>query len=213
MEQQIELAVKNASGEPVGTRVLQPKIFGSKVFPSLLHQVVRWQRAKRRAGTHSTLTRAEASGGGVKPWRQKGTGRARAGSNTSPLWVGGGIAHGPKPRNYEFRLNKEERKRALCGALTIRRGEGKLILLDDFKLSEIRTKAAVGILEALGIEKHKSALVVLPEQNFNISLMSLRNIPRVKVLKAEGVNVYDVLNSKYVVVVGDALEKIEERLG
>jgi len=192
---------------------VQGAIFGAKVNPGILHQVVRWQRAKSRAGTHTTLTRSAVSGGGAKPWRQKGTGRARAGSSSSPVWVGGGVAHGPKQRSYEFRLNKKERRQAICGALSQRRGEGRLMVIRDFGLSEIKTKAAVGVLrQGFGIEEGKKVLVVLPEGD-EINTKSLRNISGVRILSTAGLNVYDVLNAEYVLMADDAIEPVQARLG
>ncbi|MCB0344771.1 MAG: 50S ribosomal protein L4 [Bdellovibrionales bacterium] len=206
----IELEVVDASGKKVGSRKVPASIFAAQINEHLLHQVVRWQRAKARAGTHKSKTRAEVRGGGAKPWRQKGTGRARAGSSTSPVWVGGGTAHGPRPRSYEFRLNKTERKKALCCALSARVNEGKLSVLQDFGLSEIKTKQAKQVLNALGIDGEK-VVVIIPDGD-ETSAKSLRNIARTVVHQPAGLNVYDVINAQSVVIVDAALPSIQTRL-
>jgi large subunit ribosomal protein L4 len=205
-----ELALLDAKGKEIGKKAVSAEVFANKAPQHLIHQVIRWQRAKRRAGTHSTQTRAEMTGGGKKPWKQKGTGNARAGSNTSPLWVGGGIAHGPKPRDYEFRLNKQERKRALSGALTARQNEGRLFLVSDFGLEDIKTKNAQKVLQALGIQSGESAIVVVSEQD-QVTAKSLRNIDRVKVLIPAGLNPYDVIATKYLIITEGALPQVEQR--
>lgn len=203
--------VLSSSGKEVGSRALPEKLFGGKPNRHLLHQVVRWQGAKARAGTHSVKTRAEMTGGGVKPWKQKGTGRARAGSNTSPLWVGGGVAHGPKPRSYSFRLNSRERRNALLSAVTVRSGEGRLIVVDDFDLKEPKTKQAAVVLARIGIPAGSKVLTVIPKGEAVLS-KSLRNIKGVTVSSVEGLNVRDVLGSRFLVFVGSALESTVERL-
>lgn len=206
----VKIPFFNAQGKELGEREVSESIFGVAAIKSILHQVVRWQRAKKRAGTHSTLTRAQASGGGRKPWKQKGTGRARAGSNTSPLWVGGGIAHGPKPRSYEFDLNKKQRTMALCGAISARVKEGACKGIDSFALSEIKTKQAVQVLNNIGIAKGEKVVVVsAPEDSFLD--LSLRNIEGVSNLAVEGLNVYDILNAKYLVLTEKALAGVEQR--
>ena len=210
-EQKIQLPVVDAAGKEVGTREVSAAIFGVRPNLSLLHQVVRWQRAKKRAGTHAVQTRAEMTGGGAKPWKQKGTGRARAGSNTSPVWVGGGIAHGPKPRSYEFQLNSKERKAALCGALSARAVEGGVILLNDFALNAPKTKDADKILRAIGVKKGAKAVVVLDPADES-SQKSLRNIEKVTVLKPAGLNVYDLINAHFVIFTTKGLDQVEARL-
>ena len=210
MADSIQLEVRNSEGKGVSKRTLSANVFGVRAKKSVVHQTVRWQRAKKRAGTHQVKTRATISGGGVKPWKQKGTGRARAGSNRSPLWVGGGIAHGPKPRKYDFSLNKKERRLALAGILSARRTEDKLLLLDAFGLSEVRTKEAALVLQRLGIAKGESVLVVLSGAD-EITEKSLRNIAGVKVALVSGLNVYDVARAKYVLLVGKAVDDVEQR--
>ena len=207
---QTELTLLDAKGKEVGKKAVSADVFGAKAPKHLYHQVVRWQRAKRRAGTHSTQTRAEMSGGGKKPWKQKGTGNARAGSNTSPLWVGGGIAHGPKPRDYEFRLNKQERKKALAGALTERQTEGRLLLISDLGLTEVKTKVAVEALAKLGIPRGEKVLVIVPDTD-ETTMKSVRNIQGVKALSPGGLNVFDILHHKYLVIVENALSDVEAR--
>ena len=211
MADTVELDLFDAKGKKVGKKKVPASIFEADVAGQLLHQVVRWQRAKKRAGTHSVLTRAEVRGGGRKPWLQKGLGRARAGTNSSPIWVGGGVAHGPKPRSYEFRLNKKERRAALCSAISVRKAEGKCLALKDFELAEIKSKQAQAVLENLGITRGVSAVVVASAEDANVSL-SVRNLPRVKALPAQGLNVYDVLDAEYLVVTEKALEGITSRL-
>ncbi|MCB0323496.1 MAG: 50S ribosomal protein L4 [Bdellovibrionales bacterium] len=206
-----ELKLFDSNGKEVGTKEVSADIFSCEVLPHLLHQVVRWQRAKRRAGTHTVLTRAEASGGGRKPWRQKGLGRARAGSNTSPIWVGGGVAHGPKQRDYSFSINRKERRRALCSAISQRAKEGNCFAVTDFGLGEVKTKAAHQVLQRLGIGAKDRAVVVAAEEDEHVTL-SLRNIAGVTAMPAEGLNVYDVLNAKYLLLTEKGLAKVEERL-
>ena len=174
---------------------------------SLLHQVVRWQRAKKRAGTHSTKTRATMSGGGKKPWKQKGTGNARAGSNTSPLWVGGGIAHGPKPRSYAFSMNKKQRRKALLLALETRRLEGKLFVVPGFELSGFKTKEALGILQNLNVPATEKTLVVINEPDLKVE-KSFGNIKGLKVVRLAGLNVYDVVNAKNLVMLDTVVSSL-----
>ncbi|HHI96688.1 MAG TPA: 50S ribosomal protein L4 [Thermodesulfatator atlanticus] len=202
------VAVVNNKNEKVGEVSLREDIFNVPVKVGLLHEVVRWQMARWRAGTACTKTRGEVRGGGRKPWPQKGTGRARQGSIRAPHWVGGGVVFGPKPRDYEFKLNKRQRRLALKMALSVRAQEGKLKVVDDFGLDEIKTKKFVQFLKGLGVE---NALVVVPERD-EIIEKSARNLPKVKVLAVEGLNVYDVLNHEYLIIKQEALPKIEERL-
>lgn len=176
----------------------------------LLHQVVRWQRAKKRAGTHSTQTRAEMTGGGKKPWKQKGTGNARAGSNTSPLWVGGGIAHGPKPRDYEFRMNKKERAKALRTVIAVRKSEGKLFVTSDLSMSAFKTKEALKTLKSLSVPAGEKTLVVIAEPNLKVE-KSFGNIAGLKVVRLSGLNVYDIVNAKNVVMSQEAATAFEKR--
>ena len=207
----LDLTVLNAAGESVGTKSVPTALFATKVKRGVLHQAVLWQRAKRRAGTHKVKTRAEASGGGRKPYAQKGTGQARRGSNTSPLMVGGGVAHGPKPHSYEVGLNKQERRLALCAALSARASEGRLLVVKDFGLSGIKTKSAAQVLKSVGVPQGKTALVVIPDGN-QVLEKSLRNIEGIKVIRPLGVNVFDVLHRSFLIFVESALESVQERL-
>jgi large subunit ribosomal protein L4 len=187
---------------------LKNEIFGVKVRPHLLHQMVVMQLNNRRAGTASTKTKGFVRGGGKKPWRQKGTGRARAGSSRSPLWVGGGTIFGPQPRDYSYRLPKKARKKALLSALSSKNQEGQLIVLDKLEFSEPKTKLMQKILEDLQV---KNALVVLPQPDEKVE-RSARNLPTVKVLRVEGLNVYDLLHHEHLILTAEALKLIEERL-
>lgn len=202
------IAVVNSKNEKVAEVNLPEEIYGVPARRGLLHEVVRWQMARWRAGTACTKTRGEVRGGGHKPWRQKGTGRARQGSIRAPHWVGGGVVFGPKPRDYSFKLNKKQRRLALKMALSTRAKEGKLLVVEDFGLSQIKTKDFVAFLKQLGVQ---DALVVVPERD-EVVEKSARNIPTVKVLAVEGLNVYDVLDHEYLIIKREALPKIEERL-
>lgn len=187
---------------------LDEQIFNTEIKGYLLHDVVRMQLAKRRAGTASTKNRSAVRGGGRKPYKQKGTGRARAGTIRSPLWKGGGVIFGPTPRDFDFGIPKKVRKQALRIALSVRVGEGKLLVLNQFQLKEIKTKSFLEVLSRFGVEK---ALIVIGGENFNLE-RSARNVPGVKVLRVEGLNVYDILHHENLILVKDAVEKIQERL-
>jgi large subunit ribosomal protein L4 len=200
--------VYSTAKRKVSEMELDERIFNVEIKDHLLHDVVRMQFANRRAGTASTKGRSMVRGGGRKPYRQKGTGRSRAGTIRSPLWRGGGVIFGPASRDFGFNLPKKVKKQALRVALSARAAEGKLLVLNQFELKEIKTKSFVEILERLGMEK---ALIVIGGENFNLE-RSARNIPGVKVLRVEGLNVYDVLNHENLILVKDAVEKIQERL-
>ena len=192
------------------TMELDGAIFGAPVNPDLLYRTVRMQLLNRRQGTHSTKTRGEASGGGRKPWRQKGTGRARAGSRRSPLWVGGGTVFGPKPRSYVIKLPKKMRKAALASALSDRAGEGKVVLLDRAGFTEPKTKQALKLLNRLGMTA--STLVVVGRDEYNLPVKkSFSNLPQVKCLGTPGLNVYDVLRHEGLVLTLAALEELKAR--
>ena len=203
---EVEIKVSGGSNKSVPA-----SIFGREPKAGLLHQTVRWQRAKARSGCHKTLTRTEVNGGGKKPFKQKGLGRARAGSSRNPVWVGGGTAHGPKLRDYSFDLNKKEKKAALCGALSARNAEGKLFAISDLGLKEIKTSVAVKALEKAGVDSGRNTLVITNRDD-EVTIKSVRNIERAKVVCPEGLNVYDVLNATQLVVIGSALDEIVERL-
>ncbi len=187
---------------------LQERIFGVPIRPPLLHQMVMMQLSSRRSGTASTKTRGVVRGSGRKPWRQKGTGRARAGSVRSPIWVGGGIAFGPHPRDYSYRLPKKARRQALLTALSLRMQEEKIIVVDNLELAEMKTKEMKKTLDELGVE---SALIVIPEPDEKVE-RSARNLATVKVLRAEGLNVYDILCYKHLILTERSLKALEERL-
>ncbi|WP_029893979.1 50S ribosomal protein L4 [Desulfohalovibrio reitneri] len=192
----------------VGSLDLAPEVFGVEVKPEILNLVVRAQRNAARAGTHKTKGRSEVSGGGRKPWRQKGTGRARAGTIRSPLWRGGGTTFGPTPRSYEIKVNKKVRSLALKMALSTRAADDRLTVVDKLELPEAKTKHFAEIIGKLGLKK---ALIVV-EGADNTLALSARNLPHVKLLEAEKLNVYDVLKYPQLVVVKDAVNSLEERL-
>lgn len=200
--------VININGEKVGEVELSDDIWGTEVKPHLMHDVVVMQLANRRRGTASSKTRGDVSGGGQKPWRQKGTGRARAGSSTSPLWPGGGVAHGPKPRVYHMSVPKKVRRSALRSALTTRYQESNVKILDKLALDAISTKKFYGIVKGLSLTK---PLVVVDVKD-EVLEKSARNIPYVKVLRVEGLNVYDVIRHEQFVVTLEAVKRIEEAL-
>jgi len=200
--------VVNIKGEKVGEVELNDDIWGTEVKPHLMHDVVVMQLANRRRGTASSKTRGDVSGGGQKPWRQKGTGRARSGSSTSPLWPGGGVAHGPKPREYSMSVPKKVRRSALRSALTTRYQESNVKILDKLALEGISTKTFYGIVKGLRLTK---PLVVVDGRD-EVLEKSSRNIPYVKVLRVEGLNVYDVIRHEQFVVTLDAVKRIEEAL-
>lgn len=200
--------VINTKNENVGQIELNDAVFNLEVKEYILHDVVRMQRAARRAGTACTKTRVEVSGGGAKPWRQKGTGRARAGSRTSPVWRGGGVVFGPKPRDYSFKLNKKVKKLALSMAMSARLQEDNLIVLDDFSLEAIKTKDFVNVMKALNVE---NGLIVIDGEAENLKKSS-RNVNGFKVLPSEGLNVYDVLLHKKLVLIKPVIENLEKRL-
>ena len=199
----------NQGFQEIGTVDLAPEVFEVEVQPELLHLVVRAQLAAKRAGTHSVKTRAFVRGGGRKPWRQKGTGRARAGSTRSPLWRGGAVVHGPQPRDYSFKVNRKVRQLALRMALSAKVGEDQLVLVDGISLPEIKTKHMIKIVSDFGWRK---ALIVLCDSDNNLEL-SARNIPGIKVVRQDMLNVYDVLLHEHVVMLQDAALKVQERLG
>ncbi len=193
----------------VGQMELAPSVFEVEVKPELLHLVVRAQLAAKRAGTHSVKTRSEVSGGGRKPWRQKGTGRARSGSNRSPIWRGGAIVHGPQPRDYAFKVNKKIRQLALKMALSAKMSEDGVLLLDKLEVEEAKTRNMVKVASDLGLKK---ALIVLPGSDNKLEL-SARNLPGIKVVRQDMLNVYDILLHDHLVMAKDAVDLVQERLG
>jgi large subunit ribosomal protein L4 len=187
---------------------LDPRIFDAPIRGDLLHTVSIAQLAARRSGTAAVKSRAQVSGGGQKPWRQKGTGRARQGTIRAPHWAGGGIVHGPRPRDYEQSIPKKVRKAALRSALSLRKSENRVIVADDLALAEPRTRLLVAALAKLGAE---DALIVTKERDRNLELAG-RNLPHVRVLPVMGLNVRDVLLRKHLVITRDALPAVVERL-
>jgi large subunit ribosomal protein L4 len=201
----------NQRGEKVDSVELDDSIFNAEIDEGLVQRVVLWQLAKRRSGTASTKTRGEIRGGGKKPWRQKGTGRARVGTNRSPIWTGGGTVFGPKPRSYAFSLPKKVRRAALRSVLSSRLKENRLTVVDKIDLESPKTRLFLEPLRALGLEGGK-ALFVTPDKDETL-LRSSRNLYQVLVLPVDGLNVYDLLRFEKLVLLQDAIPKICERLG
>ncbi len=201
------IKVVNKAGEQVSEITLKDEIFAIEPNTSAMHIAVVNYLANQRQGTQSTLTRSEVSGGGKKPWRQKGTGRARQGSTRAPQWYHGGVALGPKPRSYRFTINKKVRRLAMKSALSAKLAADEIIVLDSFELDSIKTKEVAKTLTA--VEAGKKALIVLPEKN-DIIYKSARNIAGVKVALVSTLNVYDMLNCNKLVILKDAVDKIQE---
>jgi len=199
--------VKNIKNEKVGEIELNDQIFNREVKEYLLHDVVRMQRAARRSGNASTKTRAEVNGSSSKPWRQKGTGRARAGNKRSPVWRGGGVSFGPKPRDYAFKLNRKVKQQAVSMAMSARFQEGNLVVLDNFAMEAIKTKEFVNVMKVLDLA---NALIVVDGDNETLSKSS-RNVPGYKVMKTDGLNVYDILLHEKLVLLQPAIPTLEER--
>lgn len=201
------LNVYNMEGKVTGTIDLNDTIFAAEVNKPVLHSVVRAYLLNQRQGTQSTLTRSEVSGGGRKPWRQKGTGRARQGSTRSPQWTHGGIAFGPKPRSYNTKINKKVKRIAIMSALSAKVEAGELIVVDNIALDSYKTKAVISMLNAL--ETDQKALIVLEKPDCKI-IKSASNIPTVKTTPVNAINVYDILKYNKMVITKDAVMKIEE---
>ena len=200
------VSVFNMEGKEVGTIELNDAVFGVEVNEHLVHLAVVQQLANNRQGTQKAKTRSEVSGGGRKPWRQKGTGHARQGSTRAPQWTGGGVVFAPVPRDYSFKLNKKEKRAALKSALTNAVNTNKLIVVDELKMSEIKTKTFANVMANLNVEK---GLVVLAENDANV-VLSARNMATVNTTLTNTLNVYDVMNAKKLVLTKDAVAKIEE---
>ena len=200
------VSVYNIEGKEVGSIELNDAVFGVEVNEHLVHMAVVNQLANNRQGTQSAKTRSEVSGGGRKPWRQKGTGHARQGSTRSPQWTGGGVVFAPKPRDYSFKMNKKEKRIALLSALSSKVADNKIVVLDAFNLDEVKTKKFAEVMSNLKVDK---ALVVIEGENKNV-VLSGRNIPTVKVSAANEINTYDVLKYEILVVTKAAVEKLEE---
>lgn len=208
MSDALQAPLKGIDGSAKGDVDL-PEIFAEREHDHLVYEVVKMQQARRRAGTHSTKTRHFVSGGGAKPWKQKGTGRARAGSNRSPIWQGGAVVFGPRPRDYGYSLPAKARKVALKAVLSDRQRGGSVTIVDSLELPEGKTKSVVAMLKGLGLEG--STLIVSGAANEGLE-RATRNLPRVKALRQEGVNVYDVLRHENLVLTQDAVAALADRL-
>ncbi len=198
--------VYNKEGAAVGTLDLNDSIFGVEVNTHLMHLAVVSQLANKRQGTQSAKTRSEVSGGGRKPWRQKGTGHARQGSIRAPQWTGGGVVFAPKPRDYSVKMNKKEKAGAIKSALTSRVAEDKIFVMEDLSFDEIKTKQVKSILDKLTLDK---ALIVTADKDENV-ILSARNLPGVRTVASNAINVYDILKYSNLVITKDAVAKIEE---
>ena len=201
------IKVLNMAGSEVGAMDLSEKVFGAEVNTAILHSAVRMYLSNQRQGTQSTLTRTEVSGGGRKPWRQKGSGRARQGSTRAPQWTHGGVALGPKPRTYKVKMNKKIKRLAMFSALSAKVAGSEMVVIDAISATEYKTSAMAKMLAA--VNAGKKALVVLPEVDAKV-IASLRNIEGVKVAQYNTINVYDILNCNTLVCAKAAVEKIEE---
>ncbi|MEJ5172126.1 MAG: 50S ribosomal protein L4 [Hydrogenothermaceae bacterium] len=207
----MQYSVVNKNNQEVGKVELREDIFNVDVNQGTVWEVIKWHLASKRAGTASTKTRAEVAGSNRKIYPQKGTGRARHGDIKANIFVGGGVSHGPHPRDYYFALPKKVRKKVLKGTLTFKVKNNEFIIVEDFNFDQPKTKNAVEVLKSFGCDQAK-VLLVLPEKIENVC-KSFRNIPKVKILPVEGLNSYDILNAEKVIVFKSALDKIQERLG
>lgn len=203
----MQVKVYDMQGKEAGEMELSDSIFGAQVNVPLMHEMVKNYLANQRQGTQSTLTRTEVSGGGRKPWKQKGTGRARQGSTRAPQWTHGGVALGPKPRSYRYSVNKKAKRVAMKSALSSKVAEGNLIVLDTLSFNEIKTKNMVAVLNALKVED--KALVVLPAPDANV-IKSARNIEAVKTACVNTLNVYDIVKHDKFIITKEAVNKVEE---
>ncbi|NLX37736.1 MAG: 50S ribosomal protein L4 [Chloroflexi bacterium] len=206
----MRVPVRDMAGETVGELDLSDAVFGIEPHVAVMHQALVRQLANARLGTHDTKTRSEVAGGGRKPWRQKGTGRARQGSTRAAHWRGGGIIFGPTPRSYEQKMNRKMRRLALRSALSVKASDQQLVVIDDLVMNEAKTREMAALLDRLGLES--SVLMLLPERNDNVEL-SARNLPYVKVQRATNLSVRDLLGYDYVMVTRGAVEQIEGILG
>jgi len=200
--------VFNIENKKVAQVDLNDSVFGAEVNESIIYDVVKMQLASRRSGTASTKTRSDVSGGGKKPWRQKGTGRARAGTTRSPIWRGGGIVFGPHPRDFSYSIPKKVRKKAIICALSMKFKENKMLILKDFPMEKISTRIFKGVFDLFSLKK---ALFVLDDDNVFL-LKSSRNIKNVKMIRSEGINVYDILNHEHLILLEPSVKKIEGAL-
>lgn len=204
--------IKDISGKTVGSIELDDAIFAEEVNEHLLWEAVKWQRAKARSGTAMTKTRGEVRGSKIKPWRQKGTGRARSGDRSSPIWVGGGQTFGPRPRDYGYSMPRKARRKALRVALSLRAREQKIIVLDQFPAAGGKTKSVIGALKALGAPQPASKVLIVDGAENAELVQGTRNLRASKWLAPEGLNVYDVLNHETVILTRSSLERVQEAL-
>jgi large subunit ribosomal protein L4 len=200
--------VFNIEKKKVSQVDLNDAVFGAEVNEAIIYDVVKMQLASRRSGTASTKTRSDISGGGKKPWRQKGTGRARAGTTRSPIWRSGGIVFGPHPRDYSYSIPKKVRKKAIISALSMKFKENKMLILKDFPMEKISTRIFKGVFDLFSLKK---ALFVL-DDNSEVLLKSSRNLKNVKMIRSEGINVYDILNHEHLILLEPSVKKIEGAL-
>lgn len=208
MSDNVRVPLYSQAHQAVGEVELSGEIFSQPLRSHLLYETVKMQRANRRRGTHATKTRAFVSGGGKKPWKQKGTGRARQGSTRAPQWVGGATVFGPLPRDYSYRIPATARRKAICVALSAKNREGRLVVVDHLTVESGKTKDMVKAMAALDV---RSALLVLAGPDEKLE-RAARNLPKVKVIQVAGVNVYDLLAHEHVVLTADAVKSLEERL-
>ena len=201
------VSVYNMEGKEVGTIELDDAVFGVEVNEHLVHMAVVQHLANKRQGTQKAKTRSEVSGGGRKPWKQKGTGHARQGSTRAPQWKGGGVVFAPVPRDYSFKINKKEKRAALKSALTSKVQSNNLIVLDELKLDEIKTKSFLAVMNNLKVQK---GLVVMAGDNNGNVILSARNVPDIDTARADMINVYDIMKAKTLVLTKDAVTKIQE---
>ncbi len=203
------IEIKTAEGKKASTAELADSVFGIEPNIPVMHQVVRMQRASWRAGTHSTKTRGNVSGGGKKPWRQKGTGRARQGTIRAPHWRGGGVVFGPHPRSYAFKVNKKEIKLAIRSALSAKLADGELTVIDKLEFEKPSTKQAIAVLKALGIEGRTT--LVIGDEDVN-TFLSFRNIPTMDIVPVSDANTYELLDNKHLIFTEEALRTLEEAM-
>ena len=206
----INLDILNIENEKVNQIEVDSSVFDTEIKDHLLYDVVRYQLNKKRKGTSSTKNRAAVAGSGIKPWRQKGTGRARAGSRKSPLWVGGGIVFGPHPRSYEHKLNKKVLIDALRSAISMRKNEGNLLILEDFSLEQPKTQEIAKIFKKLGVEG--KCLMVVDKEEHAVITLTARNLSNIKIIDSAGLNVYDILLHEKLLFFRSVVKKVEERL-
>lgn len=206
------IKVLSIEGKEVGTIDLNPEVFGVTPNETLVHDTVRWQLARRRSGTHQALTRSMKKGGKKKPFKQKGTGRARAGSSISPLWVGGASVHGPLPRDYDYRLPKRTRRQALASVLSDKVLNSKVIVIDELTLKEGKTKTMAAALQKIGVVSQSATIIVEGSKGSEAVVRGSRNLPKILTLTATAANVYDILRHEFVVLSKDGVKAIEERV-